>query len=382
MANLNDPLTINRMHIRNRLVLPPITGCFGTLDAEVTDASLGFYRQRSRDVGLVVVEATTVRPDGRINPRSLGLWSDAQTEGMSRLAAAIKAEGAATVVQLNHAGARSVPIEGGIRGASPSGVAFRPDVEPTVLGLSQIAEITGDFVAAAVRAREAGFDGVEVHGAHFYLLSQFLSPLTNHREDRYGGGAAARATFSVEVVRAIREKLGADFAIFFRLNAVELVEGGQTAEDAAVVAQLLESAGVDAIHSSLAATGVWKEMEGRAYLQSSSALAKDKPKGGALAYAAEVKRAVRVPVIAVGKLGAAEARAAVQDGIADMAAIGRQMIADPGTAGKILAGRDDEIVQCRECWSCFASIGKGMPIVCSTNRNVTGTPEFAPAPRQ
>jgi len=97
MANLNDPLTINRMHIRNRLVLPPITGCFGTLDAEVTDASLGFYRQRSRDVGLVVVEATTVRPDGRINPRSLGLWSDAQTEGMSRLAAAIRAEEAATV---------------------------------------------------------------------------------------------------------------------------------------------------------------------------------------------------------------------------------------------------------------------------------------------
>ena len=381
MANVKDPLAINRMQLRNRLVLPPITGCFGTTEAEVTDDSMGFYRQRSRDVGMVVVEATTVRADGRINPRSLGLWSDSQIAGMSRLAAAIKAEGAAAVVQLNHAGARSVPIEGGIRGASPSGVAFRPDVEPTVLGLSQIAEFTADFVAAAVRAREAGFEGVEVHGAHFYLLSQFLSPLTNHREDRYGGSAAARSTFSVEVVRAIREKLGPDFAILFRLNAVELVEGGQTSEDAAAVAQLLESAGVDAIHSSLAATGVWKEIDGKAYLQSSSALAKDKPRGGAIQYASAVKKAVRVPVIAVGKLGAAEARSAVQDGIADMAAIGRQMIADPGTAGKILAGKDDEIIQCRECFSCFASIGKGMPIACSTNRNVTGVPEYASSVR-
>lgn len=381
MANLNDPLTINQMRVRNRLVLPPITGCFGTTDAEVTDASLGFYVQRSRDVGMVVVEATTVRPDGRINPRSLGLWSDGQMEGMARLATAIKAEGAAAVVQLNHAGARAVPIEGGIRGASPSGVAFRPDVEPTVLSLSQISELTGDFVAAAVRAREAGFQGVEVHGAHFYLLSQFLSPLTNHREDRYGGSAAGRATFSLEVVRAIREKLGSDFPILFRLNAVEMIEGGQTAEDAAVVARLLEEAGVDAIHSSLAATAVFKEIDGRAYLQSGSALAKDKPNGGALQYASVVKKAVCVPVIAVGKIGPNEARAAVQDGTADMAAIGRQMIADPASAGKILSGRDEEIVQCRECLSCFASIGKGMPIACSTNRNVTGTPEYAPSAR-
>ena len=379
MTNVNDPLVINRMRVRNRLALPPITNCFGSTDGEVTDASLGFYVQRSRDVGLVVVEAATVRADGRINPRSLGLWSDAQIEGMARLASAIKAEGAAAVVQLNHAGARSVPIEGGIRGASPSGVAFRPDVEPTVLSLSQIAEITGDFVAAAVRARQAGFDGVEVHGAHFYLLSQFLSPLTNHREDRYGGSAAGRATFALEVVRAIREKLGSDFPILFRLNAVELVEGGQPVEDAAVVAQLLEAAGVDAIHSSLAATAAFKEIDGKAYLQSGSALPKDKPRGGALQYASAVKKAVGVPVIAVGKLGPEEARAAVRDGMADMAAIGRQMIADPATAGKILAGKDSEIVQCRECLSCFASIGKGMPIACSTNHNVTGVPQYTGA---
>ncbi len=378
MPNLSDPMVINGMRLRNRLVLAPITGCYCTTDAEVTDASLGFYVQRSRDVGLAIVEAATVRADGRGNPRSLGLWSDAQGESVAKLATAIKAEGAAAVIQLSHAGGRSVPVEGGLRGPSPSGVAFRPDVEPTVLGFSQIADIAGDFVAAAVRARDAGFDGVELHGAHFTLLGQFLSPLTNHREDRYGGSAAGRATFSVEVVRAIREKLGPDFPILFRLNAMETVEGGQTPEDAAVIARLLEEAGVDAIHASLA-TVSWKKIDGKAYLQSTAALAKDKPRGGALQYASVVKKAVQVPVIAVGKIGAREARAAVQDGMADMAAIGRQMIADPKAAGKILSGRDEEIVQCKECLSCFNSIGKGMPIVCSTNRNVTGTPEYRPA---
>lgn len=382
MTSLSDALTINRMQLRNRLVLPPITNCYGTVDGEVTDASLGFYRQRSRNVGLVVVEATTVRADGRINSHSLGLWSEAQMEGMARLAAAIKAEGAAAVVQLNHAGARCVPIEGGIRGASPSGVPFRPDVEPTVMTEAQIAEFTRDFVSAAVRVREAGFDGVEIHGAHFYLLSEFLSPLTNRRVDRYGGDVAGRATFSIEVVRAVREKVGRDFAILFRMNAIELVDGGQTTSDAAVAARLVAEAGVDAIDSSVVASAFWKEIDGRMLLQGSSALAKDKPAGGALQYHAEVKKAVRVPVIAVGKLGAVEARRAVEDGIADMAAIGRQMIADPDTAGKILAGRDSDIVPCRECLSCFASIAKNVGVVCSTNHNVTGTPAYGPPARQ
>ncbi len=382
MTSLSDALTINRMQLRNRLVLPPITNCYGTVDGEVTDASLGFYRQRSRNVGLVVVEATTVRADGRINSHSLGLWSEAQMEGMARLAVAIKAEGAAAVVQLNHAGARCVPIEGGIRGASPSGVPFRPDVEPTVMTEAQIAEFTRDFVSAAVRVREAGFDGVEIHGAHFYLLSEFLSPLTNRRVDRYGGDVAGRATFSIEVVRAVREKVGRDFAILFRMNAIELVDGGQTTSDAAVAARLVAEAGVDAIDSSVVASAFWKEIDGRMLLQGSSALAKDKPAGGALQYHAEVKKAVRVPVIAVGKLGAVEARQAVEDGIADMAAIGRQMIADPDTAGKILAGRDSDIVPCRECLSCFASIAKNVGVVCSTNHNVTGTPAYGPPARQ
>ncbi|HEX9016111.1 MAG TPA: NADH:flavin oxidoreductase, partial [Chloroflexota bacterium] len=317
-----------------------------------------------------------IRPDGRIGPLSLGLWSDTQIPGMARLAAAIKAEGAVAVVQLNHAGARSIPVEGGIRGASPSGVAFRADVDPTVLSEAQIAEITGDFVAAASRARAAGFDGVEIHGAHLYLLSQFLSPLTNRRTDRYGGGTAGRAQFAVEVVRAVRCAVGAAFLVFFRLNAIEFADGGQTSADAAAVAASLEEAGADAIDASILSSGEWKEVEGKTVLAARSALAKEQARGTALPAAQNVKRGVRIPVIGVGKLGPSEARTAIESGMVDLVAIGRQMIADPGTIGKVLEGRDEEIVLCKECWSCFACTGKGIPLVCSTNRNLTGEPLY------
>jgi 2,4-dienoyl-CoA reductase-like NADH-dependent reductase (Old Yellow Enzyme family) len=381
MPTLLDPITINTLRVRNRLVLPPITNFYGTEEGEVTESTLGFYRFRSRTAGLVIVEATAIRPDGRIGRLSLGLWNDSHIPGMARLAAAIKAEGAAAVVQLNHAGARSVPVEEGIRGASPSGVPFRPDTVPTALGEAEIAEIREAFIAAAVCARQAGFDGVEIHGAHMYLLSQFLSPVTNRRQDRYGGDAAGRATLPLEVVRGVREAVGPDFAVLFRLNATEVIDEGQTAADAVVVAGLLEEAGVDCIDASLVASSAWKEIDGVVHLMAKSALEKDVARGWALPYIAEVRKAVGIPVIGVGKLGPTEARSAVADGLVDMAAIGRQMIADPEAFSKILQDRDAEIVLCRECWGCFGAIGKGIPVVCTINRNVTGAPEYSPVGR-
>lgn len=378
MARLDEPLTINGMRLRNRLALPPITTCYGTAEGEVTDDVIGFNRQRARHVGLLVVEAAAVRPDGHITPRSIGVWDDSRVPGLRRLARAVKAEGAAAVLQIGHAGASSVLVDEGIRRASPSGVATRPGPEPSVLSGAQIAEIVAAFAGGAARAAEAGFDGIELHGAHLYLISQFLSPLTNRRQDRYGGDAAGRATFALEAVRAIRGRLGRGYPILFRMNGVELIEGGQSVEDSMVVARLLEAAGVDAIHSSLVAQGSWKEADGLRVLQSSSALAKESPYGAAVPYAARIKRAVNIPVMAVGKLGdPAEAARAVEEGLVDLVAIGRQMIADPLAAEKILSGRGAEIVQCRECRSCFASIGKGMPMVCSTNGNPAGTPVYA-----
>ncbi len=378
MPRLDEPLTINGLQLRNRLALPPITTCYGTSEGEVTEDVVGFNRQRARHVGLVVAEAAAVRPDGRITPRSIGVWDDRLVSGLKRLAQAIKAEGAAAVLQIGHAGASAVLVEESLRRPSPSGVRTRPGPEPVVLTEEQIAEIVTAFADGAARAAEAGFDGVEVHGAHFYLISQFLSPLTNRRQDRYGGDASGRATLAVEVVRAIRQRLGRGYPVLIRLNTIELIDGGQRVADSVVAARLLEAAGLDAVHSSLVAQAAWKEDDGISILQSTSALLKDQPFGAAVPYAAELKRSVKIPVMAVGKLGdPAEAGRAVEEELVDLVAVGRQMIADPLTAEKILSGRGAEIVKCRECRSCFASIGKGIPMVCSTNKNPAGSPVYA-----
>jgi 2,4-dienoyl-CoA reductase-like NADH-dependent reductase (Old Yellow Enzyme family) len=375
MATLRDEVLINGMRLRNRLAMPPLTTNYGSPEGIVTDEIIQFYKERSRDVGLVIVEASAVRADGRILQGSLGLWENVQVAGMARLADTIKNLGAAAVVQINHAGARGFPGGGEMQGASPSGFAFRPDVAPLTMSTAQIDRMVADFADAAGRAADAGFDGVEIHGAHLYLISQFLSPLTNQRNDRYGGDARARATFALAVVRKTRERLGKSVPIFFRFNAVEKVKGGQTLEDSLTVSQLLADEGVDALNVSLVAVSSWNEIEGQRFLVASSALPKNQPAGANVSLAAAVKEATGLPVIAVGKLGEGDvAGKSVRDLPIDIIAIGRQMIADPDTAGKILAGKSSEIVPCEECMTCFATIGRGEPMGCEVNRNLPGTP--------
>ena len=371
MATLQDEVKINGLRLRNRIAMPPMTTNYGSEEGIVTEDIIKYYSERSKDVGLVIVEANAVRSDGRILRGSLGLWEDGQVADMASLAASIKKLGAAAVVQISHAGARCFPAGGDMQGASPSGFAFRPDVAPLTMSPAQIDQMIVDFADAAARAAEAGFDGVEIHGAHFYLISQFLSPLTNQRQDRYGGDARARATFALEVVRSVREKLGKGYPIFFRLNAFEKVAGGQTLEDALVVSKLLADEGVDALHISLIANSSWKEVDGQRFLVASSAFPKDQPAGANVSATAAIKEAAGLPVIAVGKLGEGDVAAeSVRDIPIDIVAIGRQMIVDPDAAGKILAGKGDEIVRCEECMTCFATIGSGKPMACKVNRKL------------
>jgi 2,4-dienoyl-CoA reductase (NADPH2) len=214
---------------------------------------------------------------------------------------------------------------------------------------------------------------VEIHGAHLYLISQFLSPLTNQRKDRYGGDAEARATLALEVVKATRKRLGSGYPILFRLNAVEKVEGGQTVEDALAVSRLLARAGVDALHVSVIPEGAWMEIDGRRFLAPASAFSKEEPAGANIPLVAGIREATGLPVIGVGKLGDGHVAAeSVQKSLTDVVAIGRQMIADPDAAGKILAGKESDIISCEECMGCFASIRKGKPLTCKVNKNVPG----------
>jgi len=373
MATIHDEVIINGMRLRNRIAMPPLTTNYGSPEGIVTEDIIQFYTERSKDVGLVIVEATAVRADGRILPGSLGLWEAGQVAGMASLAESIRNAGAAAVVQINHAGARGFPGGGEMQGASPSGFSFRPDVAPLTMNPAQIDQMAADFADAAGRAAEAGFDGIEIHGAHFYLISQFLSPLTNQRNDRYGGDAPARATFALKVVRLTRERLGKSYPILFRLNATEKVDGGQTLEDALVVGKLLADEGVDAVDVSVIANSSWKEVGDQRFLAASSALSKEQPAGANVSITAAVKAATGLPVIAVGKLAEGNlVGQTVRDFPIDIVAIGRQMIADPDAAGKILAGKDDEIIRCEECMTCFATIGSGKPMGCKVNRNLPG----------
>jgi 2,4-dienoyl-CoA reductase-like NADH-dependent reductase (Old Yellow Enzyme family) len=366
MNHISDQLVINNLRLRNRLAMPALTTNSAGDGGVVTEAVKEFYRTRSGSVGLVIVEAAAVRSDGRLVRDSIGLWDDNQVEGMRALAELIKAQGAAAVVQLNHAGARCIPLEGPLAGASPSGFEFRSDVPPLVLNEAQIEQLIEDYASAAWRAVQAGFDGVEVHGAHFYLLSQFISPFTNKRTDCYGGDTAGRARFALDVVKAVREKIGPDEALLFRLNAVEAVEGGQTLEGAAGLARLLASGGVDLLDVSFAGDLIRQETDGVKFAVFASALGCDDPCGANLAHAEFIKKEAPLPVIAVGKLwNKASVDAALGSGNVDIIAVGRQLIADPCFADKLLSDRVDEVETCRECLLCFKSIRSGVPLKCA-----------------
>ncbi len=366
MKKLSDKLSVNNLTLRNRLVMPALTTNAAAEGGLVTEAVINFYRKRASAVGLVIVEATAVRHDGRLVQNSIGLWDDQQLPGMKRLAEIIKNEGAAAVVQLNHAGARCVPQPGLLAGASPSGFQFRSDVKPLIISEAQIEELIKDFATAAERAVAAGFDGVEIHGAHFYLLSQFVSPYTNQREDSYGGDIAGRAAFPLAVVEAVRKQIGPDRAIFYRLNAVEQMLGYEVTDDIRTFSRMLADAGVDLLDVSFTGPAVRQELnDGSWQLLTSSALTRDDKFGANIDHPAMLKEASGLPVIAVGKMADRDViTAALEQGKTDLIAVGRQLIADPEAAAKMLSGNFEEINNCKECFNCFSTMRRGEQMRC------------------
>jgi 2,4-dienoyl-CoA reductase-like NADH-dependent reductase (Old Yellow Enzyme family) len=367
MPRLSDPFQVKALHLSNRLVMAPmVTGL--AVDNAPTEAQLVWYRDHARGgVGLVVVESCAIARDARIMPFMLGLWEEAQVAGLARLAKAIQGEGVPAVLQLVHGGAKAFREDLGQERVGPSTVALMPGPAPRAMTEAEILGAIKAFARAARRAKEAGFDGVEIHAAHYYLISQFLSPYSNHRTDRWGGDLAGRSRLAVEVVQAVRRAVGPDYPIFCRLHSQENLEGGMSTADSVYFAQALEAAGVDILDLSGIGQSSLGEWQGKPYLNSSSLLPKGAPGGSFGASAGRVRAAVGIPVITVGKLAEPGAAQAVLDrGQADLVALARPLIADPLVAEKLLAGRDQEINRCGECLACFASIRKG-PVKCSVN---------------
>jgi len=359
MSKLTDPMQIKSINLRNRLVMAPIaTGM--AKDNEVGDAHLKWYSVPSQSVGLVVVEASGVDPDGAILPNLIGAWDDKFIPGMAKLAETIHSGGAIAIMQLVHGGARSWREEGeSAQRMAPSEVLLMPGAVPKAMNEAEIQSVIAKFAAAAQRAKTAGFDGVEIHAAHYYLFSQFLSPLTNLRTDEWGGPVENRARFLIETVREIRKAVGPDFIISCRIHAVELLEGGMSTEDSAQIAKMLGGAGIDLINASAIGSGSWGMVDSQRCLSTTSVPPSDGGPGIYVPFAARLKVASGLPVVTVGRLaepGAADA--ALGLGM-DLVAIARQIIADPLAPKKLLEGQHRQINRCKSCLNCFKTIREG-----------------------
>ena len=257
LKHLLSPIKIRQMELANRVVMPAMGTNLGNDDSTVSEALLAYIGRQARSgAGLVISEITAVHPSGSVGPTHLGAYDDRFIPGLRMYAAAVHEAGGKAAMQLHHAGRESLfmLMQGEAIGPSavPSVVYRQPPREMTV---EDIHEIVGAFGQAARRAREAGFDAVEVHGAHGYLLTQFLSSLSNVREDEYGGSLKNRVRFIVEVLQEVRTSVGDEFPVLLRISAEEFIKGGYTVEDLKAILPSLVSAGADVIHASVGTHG-------------------------------------------------------------------------------------------------------------------------------
>ena len=328
---LFEPITLRGLTVRNRLWVPPMCQySVETLDGVAVPWHLAHYGGMARGgAGAIIVEATGVTPEGRISAKDLGLWNDAQRDALVPIVQFMHFQGATAGIQLAHAGRKastwpewgtdregSVPeSEGGWETVAPSAVAFPGLCEPRELTVDEIAEVVDAFVASARRAVEAGFDFVEVHAAHGYLLHEFLSPLSNRREDDYGGPLANRARILLETVDGIRTEVGEDMPVLVRLSATDWAEGGLTLDDTVQIVELLKTHGVDLIDVSTGANVPAQIPVGPGYQVS---------------FAAGIRQRTGVPTAAVGLITEPfQAEQILATGQADVVLTGREMLRDP-----------------------------------------------------
>ena len=366
LNNLFSEITVGGMVLKNRIVMPPMLTGFAAEDGLVPDRMLAYYGERARGgAALITVESTNIEvPAGDHYLKQLSIGSDGFSEGLGSLARTIQEGGAKASIQIGHQGRYCAPFITGAEPLSPSHedpVEYWP--ESPEMGEADIRRITLEFAAAARRARDAGFDAVELHGAHGYLLCQFLSPLTNRRGDRYGGDAASRATFPLEIIRAVRSEVGEGFPIVLRLSADEFAPGGITLEDTVVTAGMAEDAGVDCLHISGGSHRSKKPL---------SIAPMAYPRGCLVHLAERVKRAVETPVMAVGRINnAVLADRIVREGRADLTAMGRALIADPELPARAERGELETIRPCIGCNTCFdEAIMRAQPLFCAVNARV------------
>ncbi|MEW6662488.1 MAG: hypothetical protein ACOY9Y_11610 [Bacillota bacterium] len=371
MQLLTTPYSLGEVRVSNRLVFPPITTGYGTSEGKVTPEQKGYYARIAQGgVGTIITEATVVSPTGKLHPRSLGIWEDRFVDDLALLAEAIKSQGVAAFIQIVHAGPRAGSKFNGQQPISVSEVPLNKQDPPRKMTLGEINQVIDQFVQAAKRAWRAEFDGVELHGAHFYLLSSFLSPFTNNRDDDYGGDITGRTRILREIIGGIRQEIGEGFPVICRINGEEMPENGIHLPEAREIARQLAGAGATAVHVSsyyLPMPGAEKLMT----VPATSIPGEEDPPGAFISLAKGVKEVASLPVIAVGKITDGElAERILVEGVADLVAIGRPLVVDPDFPRKIMGGETP--AACLYCRNCINSLGAGKPMTCRVNRDLPG----------
>jgi len=376
--HLFEPGLIGTMPLKNRIIMAPISTNLAAEDGTVSQELLSHYAERAKGgVGLIIVENVCISyPLARHGAAQPRIDDDTFTPGLSRLADAIHQGGAKASVELAHPGMNAgLRYMAGKTPIAPSAVPrFKDGLTPRALLHEEIVEVIGEYVEAARRARQAGFDAVELQACHGLLISQFLSPLTNQRQDEYGGNRENRARFLVEIVEGIKQRVGSDFPIMVRLVAEDILDGGLTLDDGRWCAHRLEQAGADCIHPDFGLGDKEKRLEPMSYPQAWRVYL---PQG--------IKTAVSIPVIAVGVIREPQvAEGILEAGQADFVALGRGIIADPEWPNKALAGDERSIRRCIGCNECvIARHVKDSPLRCTLNATVGRSPEtcrLEPAP--
>ena len=371
---LFTPIAINGLTLSNRIIMPGMVTQHAAVNGEVTEKLIHYHAARARGgVGLNIVEATSIEESGNSFTRGLSIAHDGTLRGLGRLASAVHRHGGRIAIQLQHGGRCADPS---VSGRPRRLVSLVPGLAPSenalVLSAGEIGDLVEAYALAARRAMDAGFDAVELHGAHGYLISQFLSPMTNRREDGYGGSEEKRLRFPLEVLRAVRAEVGPGTPVLFRLSVEEYMPGGLELDESVRIARVLADNGADMLNVSI---GIGESVE---YIIPPASV----PDGWNADRAAAVRRGVdaRVPVAVAGRIYNRDiAESILSAGKADLVAMGRALLADPDLPLKLAEGRDGEVRTCVACnEGCTGMLGEGRPVSCALNPRTGYEADYPP----
>ena len=359
--DLFEPFDIGGLRLANRFVRSATWDATADDNGNVTEETVAVYRRLgAASIGLIITGYAFVSPVGKAATRQIGVHTDAMIPGLRRIAEAAHQRDAKIVLQIAHSGTNS-----GFRTRDEEvellAVAEQPDVNKPHREMNEdaIQETIREFVRAAARAKEAGFDGVQLHGAHGYLMSQFQSPTINQRRDKWGGSAENRRRFHLEVIREIRKRVGDDFPLMIKYGLVDHDQGGLSLSEGLNTVRLMVEAGIDAVEISAASgPGLLKSQElgdiGHVYFRDSTAA---------------VKKIVNVPVMMVGGIRSLEtAQDIVDKGEADLISMCRPFIREPDLLSR-WAKEDHSQARCISCFKCLGIVVRGEPLRCAEKQS-------------